>query len=186
MQQRGRVLRTIGQGEVLLVVVPKHQRRDFVGHVDQDLVPLLLGQITRRDDLVEKDLDVHLVVGGVHPGGVVDEVGVDSTATAGVLDPPGLGQPEVSSLADTDRPEINTVDSDRVVGLVAHIRVGLVDTLDVGPDAAVPQQIHRRLEDGCHQLGRCHRFQGPAQIERRADLVIEGNRLRRAFEDPAP
>ena len=39
------------------------------------------------------------------------------------------------------------VHPDRVVGLVADVGVGLAGGLDVGADAAVPQQVHRRGQD---------------------------------------
>ena len=42
----------------------------------------------------------------------------------------------------------------RVVGAVADVGVGLAAGLDVGADAAVPQQVDRRLEDRVHQLVR--------------------------------
>ena len=71
----------------------------------------------------------------------------------GVLDPPELGEPEVAALADTLRAQVAAVDPDRVVGLVAGLGVGLLGRLHVGADAAVPQQVDRRLEDRLHQLG---------------------------------
>ena len=57
------------------------------------------------------------------PGGVVDEVGVDPAAAEGVLDPAELGQAEVAALADALGTHLAAVDADRVVGLVARVRV---------------------------------------------------------------
>ncbi len=64
-------------GLVLAVVVQQHQPRDLVGHRRQQLVARGHGQRAGLDRVVEQDLDVHLVVGGVHAGGVVDEVGIE-------------------------------------------------------------------------------------------------------------
>src|SRR5690242_21105465 len=50
------------------------------------LVAAFLGQLTAAHRIVEQDLDVDLVVGGVHTGGVVDEVGVEQHAVLGCLD----------------------------------------------------------------------------------------------------
>ena len=75
--------------------------------------------------LVQQDLDVHLVVGGVDAGAVVDRVGVDPPAGPGVLDPAQLGEAEVAALADHLGPQVRAVDPDRVVGLVADVGVRL-------------------------------------------------------------
>ena len=129
VQEPGGVGRGVGEREVLLVVVAEHQLGDLVGHLGQQGVALLAGEVPRGDHPVEQDLDVHLVVGGVHAGGVVDEVGVDPAALAaaaptGVLDPAELGEPEVAALADAVGPQVLTVDADGVVGLVAGLRRG--------------------------------------------------------------
>ena len=118
--------RRVGEREVLLVVVAQHQVGDLVGHLGEQRVALLLGQVAVRDHPVEQDLDVDLVVGGVDAGGVVDEVGVDAAAALGVLDAAELGEPEVAALAHALRPQLAAVDADRVVGLVAGVGVGLV------------------------------------------------------------
>ena len=55
------------------------------------------------------------------------------------------------------RRELRAVDADRVVGAVADLGVGLVAGLDVGADAAVPQQVHGHLQDGVDDLGRSRR-----------------------------
>ena len=154
VEERRRVGGGVGEGEVLLVVVAQHQGGDLVGHLGEEVVALLLGEVAVADHPVEQDLDVDLVVGGVDPGGVVDEVGVDraapSVSTAvgavhGVLDAAELGQAEVAALAHAARPQVAAVDADRVVGLVAGVGVRLVAGLHVGADPAVPEQVDRRL-----------------------------------------
>jgi hypothetical protein len=49
-------------------VVPQHQRGHLVGHLGEQRVSLLLGQLAIRDRQSEQDLDVDLMVGGVHSG----------------------------------------------------------------------------------------------------------------------
>ena len=122
------------------------------------------------------------------PGGVVDEVGVDGAAVTvaaglGVLDPAALGEPEVAALADTPGPHLATVDPDRVVGLVAGVGMGLVGGLHVGADAAVPEQVDRRLQDRLHQLGRSHRRDRRLETEGLAHLGADRDGLQRPGPD---
>ena len=77
VEQRRRVRDRVGEREVLLVVVAQHQVGDLVGHLGEQRVAPLLGEVAVLDHPVEQDLDVDLVVGGVDAGRVVDEVGVD-------------------------------------------------------------------------------------------------------------
>ena len=71
----------------LEVVVAQDQRGDVVGHLGEQRVALLLGQLAVGDRQAEQDLDVDLVIGGVDAGGVVDRIGVDAAAGQRVLDP---------------------------------------------------------------------------------------------------
>ena len=75
------------------------------------------------------------------------------------------------------------VDADGVVGAVADLGVGLGGGLDVGADAAVPQQVDRREEDRLHQVGGRHRLRARAQAEGRDHLRADGNGLGRPRED---
>ena len=70
----------------LAVVVAQHLVRDVVGHRGEQGVALLGGEVAVAHDPVEQDLDVDLVVGAVHPGRVVDRVGVDVAAAVRELD----------------------------------------------------------------------------------------------------
>ena len=84
--------RALPSSDVLLVVVAQHQLGDLVGHRGQQRrCAASAVRSPSRDRLVEQDLDVDLVVGGVDAGGVVDDVGVDPAAAPGVLDPAELG-----------------------------------------------------------------------------------------------
>ena len=64
---------------------------------------------------VQQDLDVHLVVGAVHAGGVVDRVGIDAAAGERVLDAPELCEAEVAAFADYLASQLAAVHPDRIV-----------------------------------------------------------------------
>src|SRR6202030_370467 len=106
------------------------------------------GEGAAPDRVGQQDLDVDLVVGGVHTGRVVDEVGVDQPAAHRVLDPGGLGEAQVAAFGDHLGAQLGGVDADRVVGPVPGVGMGLVARLDVGADPAVPEQVHRGRQDG--------------------------------------
>src|SRR5574337_1390221 len=92
------------------------------------------------------------MIGGVHPGGVVDEVGIEPPAVQRVLDTSELGEAEIAAFAHHLATQRTAVDAQRVVGAVAALAVFLIAGFDVGADAAVPQQVHRCLEHRAHQL----------------------------------
>ncbi len=125
---------------------------DLVGHRGEQLVALLHGHVAGIDHGAKQDLDVDLVVGAVDAGGVVDEVGVDPTALLGKRDPCLLGQAEIAALADDLAAQLLGVDPDRVVGAVEGVGVALGGRLDVGADAAVPEQVDRSEQDRPDQL----------------------------------
>src|SRR3546814_6961537 len=84
---------------VLAVVVGEHQAGDFVGHGLEQLVALFDLELARLHLAVEQDLDVDLVVRGVHAGRVVDEVGVAQHTVVRGLDAAALGEAKVAALA---------------------------------------------------------------------------------------
>ena len=127
--------------------MPQDELGDLAGHLLQQLVAHVPGDLLVPNGPVQQDLDVDLVVGGVHAGRVVDEVGVDQAAAQRELDPGGLGQAEVAAFGDDPSPQLRRVDPDRLVGPVAAGGMGLAAGLDVGADTAVPQQVHRRGQD---------------------------------------
>ena len=106
---------------------------------------------------VEQDLDVDLVVGAVDAGDVVDRVGVDPPPLSGpplsaYSIRPRWVKPRLPPSPTTRQRSSRAVDPDRVVGLVADVGVGLGRGLDVGADAAVPEQVDRRLQDRADQV----------------------------------
>ncbi len=167
-------------GLVLAVVVHQHQPGDLVGHRRQQLVALFDGELLGAHHVVEQDLDVDLVVGGINAGGVVDEVGVEQHAVMRGLDAAELGHAQVAALAHDLAAQLAAVDAQAVVGAVADIGVALAGRLYVGADAAVPHQVHRRLERGVDQLGRGHRLDAGVDAQRLAHLRGDLDRLERA------
>src|SRR5205085_9033010 len=106
---------------------------------------------------------------------VVDEVGVDAPALLGELDAAGLGDAEVRALADRLRAQLVRIHPQRVIRRIAHVSVTLRGRLDVGPDAAEPQQVDARFEDRTDEARRVERLVRDAQ--RIAYLGAQGNRF---------
>ena len=153
----------------LQVVVAQHQLADLVGHVGEQLVARLHGELLGRHRLVQQDLDVDLVIGGIDTRRVVDGIGVEPSARARVFDAPAWVMarlaPSPTTLQRSSRPS----DAERVVGAVARVRLGLVRRLDEGADAAEPQQLHLGSEQAADQLVGRQRVGGDA--EARLDLA---------------
>ena len=187
MHGKHRVLLRAGVSEqdVLLVVVAQHLGGHLVGHRLEDHVALLQGQVALLDQPGQRDLDVDLVVGRVDAGGVVDRIGVDANTVEGGLDPAQLGATEVAALADHLDPQRVPVDADGVVGAVADLGVGLGGRLDVGADAAVPQQVDRSQQDRVDELGRGEVRRVLGQPQRGDHLGRHRYRLRGPVEDAA-
>jgi hypothetical protein len=175
----------VGQGLGLALVVGQDQLGHVAGHLDQQGVALLGGEIAPGLDGVEQDLDVDLVVGAVDPGRVVDGVGVDPHAGPGQLDAGPLGEAQVAALGHHPAADLGGVDPQGVVGLVAHLGVGLAGRLDVGADAAVEQQVDGGPQDGLDQLGRRQGGDVVAQPQRHPDLGGQRDRLGGPLEDAA-
>ena len=153
-QRRAELARHAEQ-HVLLVVVAQHVRGDVVGDVGEQPVALVAVDRARGDGPVEQDLEVDLVVGGVDAGGVVDGVGVDAAAGQRELDAGALGEAEVAALADDPAAQLVGVDAQRRRWPCRRRRaLRLGRGLDVGADAAVPEQVDRRVQDRVDQLGR--------------------------------
>ena len=136
----------------LQIVVGQHEFGHFVGHPGQQRVPLFFGQLAFGDRRIEKDLDVDLVVGTVDAARIVDGIRVQAPARQGVFDAGALGHAEVGPFADDAAAQARPVDTDGVVGAVANVGVGFVGRLDVGADAAEPEQVHLGAEQRPDQL----------------------------------
>ena len=171
------------EGLGLVVVVGEHQARDVVGHLREQLVPLLLGKLAIPLDDAEQDLDVDFVVGAIDTRGVVDGVGVDPPAIHRVLDAPELREAKVAALAHHLAAQLAAIHADRVVGAVADLGVRLPRGLHVGADAAVVEQVRGRFEYRLEELRR--RELVGLDRERGFHLGRDRDRLRRARMDPA-
>ena len=136
------------QRQRLRPVVVEHELGDLVGH-RRAAASLRCSSVSSPSahHSAEQDLDVDLVVAAVDAGRVVDRVGVDQPAVERVLDAAALGEAEVAALADHPAAQLGAVDAQAVVGPVADVGVGLGRRLDVGADAAVPQQVDGRAKD---------------------------------------
>ena len=142
---------------ILAIVVVEHELRDFIGHRCEQLVALGHGQFFTLHFRVEQDFNVDLVIGGVYAGRVVDKIGVEQHTVQCGVDAAKLGQTEIAALAHYFAAQFTAVDAQTVVGAVADIGMGFAGSLDVRADAAIPQQINRRLENLVHHLHRAHR-----------------------------
>ena len=142
----------------------------------------MVGHVAVVDHRAEQDLDVDLVVGAVDAGRVVDEVGVDP-ARPRERDPRALGQAEIAALGDDPAAQLLGVDPYRVVGAIESIGVALGGGLDVGADAAVPEQLDRRQQNRPDQLVRRELL--GLDVERAAGFRRQLDRFDRARVDPA-
>ena len=71
-----------------------------------------------------------------------------------VLDARALGEAEVAAFDDDGGAQLARVDAHRVVARIGDLEVRFVARLDVGADAAVPQQVDRQAEDRAHDRPR--------------------------------
>ena len=184
-QQAGRVGAAGAHQVVLVLVVDEDQLAHFVGHRQQQVRPVLRPHLAGAHQRVDQDLDVDLVVGAVDTGGVVQRVGVDPAAGEVELDATQRRDAEVAAFADHLGAHLVSVHPDHVVGAVADVGVGLRLGLDVGADTAVPQQVHRCLQDAAQQLGRRQFVDVVLDSECGADLRADRDRLLLAAVNPA-
>jgi hypothetical protein len=133
--------------EALKVVVAEHEARDLVGHAREQRIALGAREPARCHQRVEQDLEVDLDVRRVDARGVVDEIGVDAPARLGILDAPALRESKVAALADDAAAQFRAIDAHRVIGAVADLGIRFLGRLDVGSDAAVPEQVHGQFQD---------------------------------------
>ena len=131
----------------LQAVVLEHDLPDFLGHRFEQVDALGFAQLARALGRGERDLDVHFIVRTVDARRIVDEVGIRTAAALREFDPAGLGDAEIGAFADHLGAHVAAIDPQRVVGRVADLDVVLVRGLDVGADAAEPDQVDCRGED---------------------------------------
>ncbi len=123
VQHRRRLRASRSEADILVVVVPEHEARYLVGHLLQEPVTFFTRQLAVADCPIKQDLDIDLVVRGIHAGRVVNEIGIDQASGQRVLDARGLGQAQVPALSDHPCPKPRRIDPNRVVGPVADVGV---------------------------------------------------------------
>ena len=175
---------SIADQNVLLVVGTQHRFGHRLDQVCQQLVTLVIAEQARLDGGLQGNLDVHLVVRGVDASGVVDRVGVDADPGQGGSDAGSLGQAKVAALTNDAAPQFFGVDPDVVVGPVTDLAVGLGGVLDVGTDAAIPEQVDRGPQNGLNQLVRGQGL--VVDVQQLAHLTREWHRLRLSGPHPSP
>ena len=117
----------------LQVVVLQHESCDRVGHRSEELRTLLSREPAGGDQIADPDLDVHFMVGGIDPGGVVYRVRVDPAAAQRVFDSPALGHSEVCPLPHDLRTQLRAVQPYGIIGAVPGFGLALRGRLDVVP-----------------------------------------------------
>jgi hypothetical protein len=88
--------------------------------VGEEVRPLRGVELAGRHHPVHEDLDVDLVVGAVHAGGVVDCIRVQDDALQRGFDAAPLSHAQVSAFAHNLDPQVTAVHPDGVIGFVAH------------------------------------------------------------------
>jgi len=103
------------------------------------LIALFDGHIAAGHDLIEQNLDVDLMVGTIHPAGVVDGIGIDASAALRKFHAGELREAEIAAFPDHLAAQLRGVDAQRVIATIAHVEVVFSAGLDEGADPAVPQ-----------------------------------------------
>ncbi len=67
---------------------------------------------------------------------------------------PALRDAEIGPLADHLRADLLGRNADRIIGAVAHLRIGFAGGAHIGADAAEPEKVDLGLEDRCHDFER--------------------------------
>ena len=140
----------------LQIIVAQDQRGNFVGHARQEPIPVAPFDAARALLGVEQNLQIHLNVGGIDSGRIIDEIGIDAAAGLRVFDTPALGESEIATFADDFGAHFATVDPHGIIAAVADVDGGFRARFDVSADATVPQQIDLHPQDRAHYVvGRC-------------------------------
>ena len=104
------------EGLGLLVVVLQHEVGDRFAHSGEQLVALLVGQVSGGDHGVDQDLDVHLAIRAVDPA-ELSIASVFASAAERVLDPRRLRPGRVPALAHHAAAQLVGVHPDRSFAL---------------------------------------------------------------------
>ncbi len=167
----------------LQVVVAQDLSGHFVGDAGQERAPPGAAGRGALPWTCQHDLEVHLDVGSIDAGGVVDKIGIDAPAVLGVFDAAALRETEIAALTHDAGAQLTAVQPHRVVGTIADLAVAFLAGLDVSADAAVPEQVDRQSQYGAHHLDRSDtlllQLQQGARLRRQCDADL------RAFKNEA-
>ena len=167
----------------LQIVITQHQFADFIGHFDQLLVALLHGHVAVIDHTAQQNLDVDLMIRAINTGRVINGISVQPDSGHRGLDAAKLGRSQIRTLTDNTRPQILTIDAERVIRPVPGICMALVGGFDVGANTAEPQQVDVRFQHRPDQVVRSQfRLRDIKQL---ADFRGQLDRLRRPLENSA-
>lgn len=166
------------QSQRLKAIILQHDRADGIGHAFQQRIALLERQATLGHLLVERDLDVNLIIRTIDARAIVDEIGVDPSAMQRKGDAPSLRRAQIGTFTDHLDAQLLCIHAQPVIGGIADIAVALRGRLYIGANAAEPEQVGRGLEDRGNQRGRLHLGIGDAQY--RLDFRSQRYALERA------
>ena len=125
--------------------------RDGVGHAGQKVVAHPLFQSASAHFCIKRDLDVDLVIRTVDARRIVDEVGVYTPAAQGKADSSCLRDAKVCAFTDNLGAHVRAVDAQRIIARVTNVEMAFSPILNIGADAAEPQELHGRFQDSRHQ-----------------------------------
>ena len=91
-----------------------------------------------RDEGLQQDLDIDLVVAHIDTRGVINGVSVYTPTHACILDSSQLRESAVSALPYDSGSHFRRSDSNGIIAGVTDVGVGLSGGSNVGPDAPVP------------------------------------------------
>ena len=121
--------------------VGEHEPCHLAGRLGERVRAPLGTQRTAGHEVVEEDLQVDLPVREVHPGRVVDEIGVQPPPRRAYSIRPRCVSPRLPPSATHATAQLPAVDPDAVGGPVTNLGGAFARPLDEGADAAVPQQV---------------------------------------------
>ena len=90
----------------------------------------------------KQDLDIDLVIGTIDARRVIDRIGVDQAASERVFDTATLGDPKITTFANSPGTQLSAVDSNRIVIFIGNIDISFIGCLDIGADSTIPQQVN--------------------------------------------
>ncbi len=167
------------------MIVGQHRLANLVGQfLQQGVARLPAGQRPLDPQMLHENFEIDLVVAAIDPRRVIHRVGVDAAPGQGVFDAAPLGEAEIAPLPHHLGPQPTTVDTHVVVGPITDFLVFFDGRLDVGADAAIPEQIDFGGKQQSNQTGGVQGF--VAHPEPAPRLGRQGDVLGLAGKDPAP